>query len=169
MAQSPGWEFRERDICMLKELSRDPDLSYRELADRLEEVHDIQVSHVTVSESVSGMREAGVFREAILVNEDYFRFSLFEFQFDTDSYAENWRETMETVRDDEHTMFFALSTGEYNWRSIMVFPDLEAESRWIHEFFKDHGEIIDELRNYALHNVLKFRTDPGVLDHLSED
>lgn len=168
MTGPPGWEFRERDVCILKELSRDPGLSSRELADRLAEDHDIDVSHVTVSESVREMREAGVFREAILVNEDYFRFSLFEFQFDPDHYADHWRAAMEAIRDDEHTMFYALSTGRYQWMSVMLFPDLESESRWIHQFYKEHGTVIENLRNRALHNVMKFRTDPEILDHLMD-
>lgn len=168
MPEPPGWDFRERDVCILKELSRDPLLSSRALADRLEGKHDVDVSHVTVSESVREMREAGVFREAILVNEEYFRFSLFEFKFDPEHFADEWREAMATIRDDEHTMFYALSTGEYQWKSLMLFPDLEAESQWIHDFYTEHGDLVSNLRNQALHNVLKFRTDPALLDHLGD-
>jgi DNA-binding Lrp family transcriptional regulator len=166
MADAPRWEFRPRDVCILKELSRDPQLSSRALADRLAENHDVDVSHVTVSESVREMRDAGVFREAILVNEEFFRFSLFEIKFDPSEFADHWHAAMETLRDAEHTMFFALSTGQYQWKSLMMFPDLETESRWIHEFYKNHGSVVDNVRNQALHNVLKFRTDPELLDHL---
>jgi DNA-binding Lrp family transcriptional regulator len=166
MDDAPDWEFSERDICILKELSRDPQLSSRKLADRLEEKYDIDVSHVTVSESVRKMREEGVFRDAILINEAYFNFTLMEFKFDTSEYADRWREAMEYIRDDEHTLFYSLSTGTYQWKTIMMFPGREAESRWVHEFYKKHGDAIDSLRNQALHNVLKFRTDPGLLDTL---
>jgi len=168
MPEDPGWDFRDRDVSILQELSCDPGLSSRELAARLEADHDIDVSHVTVSESVRKMREAGVFREAILVNEAYFRFSLFEFKFDPEHFADEWREAMATIREDEHTMFYALSTGEYQWKSLMLFPDLEAESRWIHDFYTDHGEVVSNLRNQALHNVLKFRTDPALLEYLGD-
>ena len=166
MDDAPDWEFSERDICILKELSRDPQLSSRKLADRLEEKYDIDVSHVTVSESVRKMREEGVFRDAILINEAYFNFTLMEFKFDTAEYADRWREAMEYIRDDEHTLFYSLSTGTYQWKTIMMFPGREAESRWVHEFYKKHGDAIDSLRNHALHNVLKFRTDPELLDTL---
>ncbi|MEF8786473.1 MAG: winged helix-turn-helix domain-containing protein [Haloarculaceae archaeon] len=166
MDDAPDWEFSERDICILKELSRDPQLSSRKLADRLEQKYDIDVSHVTVSESVRKMREEGVFRDAILINEAYFNFTLMEFKFDTSEYADRWREAMEFIRDDEHTLFYSLSTGTYQWKTIMMFPGREAESRWVHEFYKKHGDAIDSLRNQALHNVLKFRTDPGLLDTL---
>jgi DNA-binding Lrp family transcriptional regulator len=169
MTEAADWEFRERDVCILKELSRDPQLSSRALADRLADNHGVDVSHVTVSESVREMREAGVFREAILVNEEYFRFSLFEIKFDPSHFAEGWHDAMVTVRDDEHTMFFALSTGKYQWKSLMMFPDLETESRWIHDFYKNHGAVVDNLRNQALHNVLKFRTDPELLEHLERE
>ncbi|WP_302080489.1 Lrp/AsnC family transcriptional regulator [Salinibaculum rarum] len=169
MDDAPDWEFSERDICILKELSRDPQLSSRKLADRLAEEYDIDVSHVTVSESVRKMREEGVFRDAILINEAYFNFTLMEFKFDTSEYADRWREAMEYIRDDEHTLFYSLSTGTYQWKTIMMFPGREAESRWVHEFYKEHGDAIDNLRNHALHNVLKFRTDPGLLDTLKTE
>ncbi|MCY4732942.1 winged helix-turn-helix domain-containing protein, partial [Natronomonas gomsonensis] len=67
----PEWEFKERDVLVLRELSRDPQLSSRDLADILETKHDIDVSHVTVSESIRAMREEGVVREAIIPNDAY--------------------------------------------------------------------------------------------------
>lgn len=166
MGEAPDWEFSERDICILKELSRDPQLSSRDLADRLEEKYDIDVSHVTISESVRKMREEGVFRDAILVNEAYFNFAILEFKFDTSHFADEWREAMEYIRDDKHTLFYSLSTGTYQWKAIMMFADREAESKWVHEFYKEHGDVVDNVRNHALHNVLKFRTDPELLDTL---
>ena len=44
-------------------------------------------------------------------------------------------------------------------------PDLEG---WIHEFYKHHGRAVDNLRNSIVHNVLKFRTDPEILEGLHE-
>ena len=168
MDTQPDWEFSRRDICILKELSRDPQLSSRKLADRLEEKYDIDVSHVTVSESVREMREKGVFRDAILINESYFNFSLLEFKFDASHFADQWRDAMAYIRDSEHTLFYSLSTGTYQWKAIMMFVNREDESRWVHEFYKNHGDVVDNVRNHALHNVLKFRTDPELLDNLPE-
>ena len=153
---------------MLRELSRDPQLSSRDLADILAEKYGIDVSHVTVSESIRGMREEGVFREAIIPNEEYFYFSLFEFKFDPSHFAEHWRAAMEAIREDEHTLFYSLSTGTYQWKAIMMFTDHEEDSRWLHEFYKEHGDVIENVRNHSLHNVIKFRTDPGILENLSE-
>ena len=166
MGDEPDWEFNRRDICILKELSQDPQLSSRKLADRLHENYGIEVSHVTVSESVREMRERGVFRDAILVNEEYFNFSLLEFKFDPSNFADHWREAMVYIRDDEHTLLYSLSNGEYQWKAIMMFMSLEAESRWIHEFYKNHGAVVTNVRSTALHNVIKFRSDPELFDHL---
>lgn len=168
MTDAPDWEFSERDVCILKELSRDPQLSSRKLAERLEERYDIDVSHVTVSESVRKMREEGVFRDAIFINEAYFNFTLMEFKFDASHFAERWREAMEAIRDDKHTLFYSLSNGSYQWKAIMMFPGRTAESEWIHDFYKQHGEVVTNVRNYALHNVLKFGTDPRIFDELRE-
>jgi len=100
----PDWEFKERDVLILRELSDDPQLSSRELATILEEEHDICVSHVTVSESIRKMREEGVFRETIVPNEAYFNFALFEFKFNPAHFAEGWHDAMTAIRHDRHTL-----------------------------------------------------------------
>jgi DNA-binding Lrp family transcriptional regulator len=165
--EAPEWEFKERDVLVLRELSRDPQLSSRDLARILDEKYDIQVSHVTVSESIRGMRQEGVFREAVIPNEEYFLFGLFEFKFDTSNFAEGWRPAMEYIRDSPNTLFFFLSDGEYQWKSVMMFPTRRAESKWIHDCYKEHGGVIANIRNSVVHNVLKFRTDPELLDSLN--
>lgn len=169
MDGEPDWEFQRRDICILKELSREPQLSSRKLADRLQEKYGIDVSHVTISESVREMREQGVFRDAILINEAYFNFTLLEFKFDPSEFADNWRDAMEYIRDNPHTLFYCLSTGAYQWRSIMMFSRREEESRWVHEFYKNHGKVVENVNIKPLHNVIKFGTDPELLDELPEE
>ena len=164
----PEWEFKERDVLVLRELSRDPQLSSRDLARILEEKYGIDVSHGTVSESSRGMREEGVFREAIIPNEEYFHFALFEFKFDPGNFDEEWRPAMEFIRDSPNTLFYFLSDGEYQWKSVMMFPTRQSQSQWIHEFYKHHGRAVDNLRNSIVHNVLKFRTDPEILEGLHE-
>jgi hypothetical protein len=166
--EAPDWQFKERDVLVLRELSRDPQLSSRDLARILDEKYDIQVSHVTVSESIRGMRQQGVFREAVIPNEEYFLFALFEFKFDTSNFAEGWRPAMEYIRDSPNTLFYFLSDGEYQWKSVMMFPDRTSESKWIHDCYKEHGHVVANIRNSVVHNVLKFRTDPKLLDSLAE-
>ncbi|MDL5361572.1 winged helix-turn-helix domain-containing protein [Halalkalicoccus sp. NIPERK01] len=169
MSESPpDWEFKERDIVILRELSANPQISSRKLTEILDEEYGIDVSHVTVSESIRKMREEGVFREAIVPNEEYFIFGLFEFKFNPENFEEGWRDAMEYIRDDQHTLFYFLSDGEYQWKSVMMFPDRRSESRWIHEFYKEHGAVIENIRNSVIHNVLKFRTDPELLNDLSK-
>ena len=162
----PDWEFSERDMYILRELSADPQRSSRELADLLESEYGIDVSHVTVSESIRGMREEGVFRETIVPNEDLFNFALFEFKFNPEHFADSWHDAMVAIRDDRHTLFYFLSDGEYQWKSVMMFPSRTAESRWIHDFYKEHGDVIQNVRNSVVHNVLKFRTDPALFTEL---
>src|SRR6056297_867419 len=105
----PNWEFKDRDIAILSELSTDPQLSSRELTQVLESEYDIDVSHVTVSESIRRMRDEGVFREAIIPNEEYYIFALFEFKFNPEHFEERWRDAMEYIKQDKHTLFFFLS------------------------------------------------------------
>lgn len=160
------WTFKERDIKILGELARDPQISTRELADLLSRKHGIDISHVTVSETIRGMRNSGVFREAILPNEAFYNFALFEFRFNPTNFDEEWEEAMETIMDDPHTLMYFISNGEYQWKTIMMFRSREAESKWIHRFYKEHGDVVDNVRNSVVHNLLKFRTDPEIFELL---
>lgn len=160
--------MKRRDALILAELSRDPQRSARDLTDVLEDEYDIEVSHVTVSQSIRKMRDAGVFREAIIPNEEYFAFSLFEFKFNPQNFAEEWRPAMEDIREDEATLLYCLADGEYQWKAIMMFEDMEEETKWVHEFYKEHGGVVENVRISALTNVLKFGTEPGLFEKLSD-
>ncbi|ELZ05666.1 AsnC family transcriptional regulator [Natrialba chahannaoensis JCM 10990] len=166
---APSWEFKDRDIAILCELSNDPQLSSRELTTVLEEQYDIDVSHVTVSESIRRMRDEGVFREAIIPNEEYYIFALFEFKFNAENFADRWRDAMEHIKQDKHTLFFFLSDGEYQWKTVMMFRNREEVSRWIHDCYTEYGDVIANVRNSAVHNVLKFKTDPRIYEDLGEE
>ena len=165
----PNWEFKDRDIAILTELADDPQLSSRELTQVLEEEYDIDVSHVTVSESIRRMRDEGVFREAIIPNEEYYIFALFEFKFNTEQFADNWRDAMEDIKADKHTLFFFLADGEYQWKTIMMFRDRQEVPQWIHECYSNHGKVIENVRNSAVHNVFKFQTDPQIYEDLGKE
>jgi DNA-binding Lrp family transcriptional regulator len=162
------WNLSERDTIILQELARDPQVTSRKLSDLLEEEHGIDVSHVTVSESIRRMRQAGVFHEAIVPNEEPLYFSLFEFQFNPGEFGENWREALEHIQSSRHTFVYFLSDGEYQWKTIMMFKDREQESKWIHEFYKEYGNLINNLRNSVVTNVLKFGTDPELFELFQE-
>ncbi|MFC7077560.1 winged helix-turn-helix domain-containing protein [Haloarcula halophila] len=168
-SEMPDREFKERDVYILRELAADPQRSSRELADILDEQYGIDVSHVTVSESIREMRDAGVFREAIVPNESLFNFALFEFKFNPEHFADAWHDAMVYIRDDRHTLFYFLSDGAYQWKSVMMFPSRQAESKWIHEFYKRHGNVVQNVRNSVVHNVLKFRTDPELFTELTAE
>lgn len=168
-ARYPDWNLKDRDRYILSELATDPTLSAQELCDLLESKHGINVSRVTVSESIRQMREEGVFRETIIPNEEYLFFSLFEYQFFPPNFAAEWRAALEFIRSNKHTLCFFLAGGQYQWKSIMVFRDIEQQSRWIHEFYKAYGDLILDLRNTVVTNVLKFSADPEVFQTLLSD
>ena len=166
---TPEWEFNDRDIVILRELARDPQLSARKLTEILESKYDIDVSHVTISKAIRNVRSAGVFREAIIPNESYFTFALMEFKFNPEHFADHWREAMEHIRSSQFSIFYFLADGEYQWKAVMMFPSQQAESRWLHEFYKEHGKVVSNVRSSTMTNVLKFGTTPGLFDHLQPD
>lgn len=162
----PDWNIKDRDKYILGELSKDPTLSAKELRDRLEEKYGIDISRVTVSESIRQMREEDVFRETIFPNEKYLFFALFEYQFFPPNFSDQWYDALQYIQDDEHTVLFFLANGQYQWKSIMIFRDLEQQSKWVHEFYKEHGDLLLSLRNTVVTNMLKFSADPEVFQLL---
>lgn len=168
-SSGPDWQLSRRDRIILAELSNDPTLSSADLREILEEEYAISASRVTISESIRQMREADVFREVIVPNEDYLLFSLFEYQFFPPNFEDNWRDAFEYIRDDEHTLMFYLADGTYWWHSVMMFADREEESRWLHEFYKDHGDLLIDLRTTVISRMLKFGTDPKVFQSVMKD
>lgn len=157
-------DLKRRDRIILGEYANDPMLSAQELRDILEEEYDIDVSRVTVSESLRRMREQNIFREAIIPNEEYLFFSLFEFQFFPPNFAENWREALEAIQSSDHTLLFWLADGSYQWRSMMIFRNREQESKWIHDFYKEHGDLLLDFRNSVVTNVMKFDTNATIFE-----
>jgi hypothetical protein len=41
--------------------------------------------------------------------------------------------------------------------------------RWVHEFFKAHGELIAQFHNTMLHEVHKFQTEAEIFDDILEE
>jgi len=115
------------------------------------------------------MRADGVFREALVPNEEHLFFSLFEFQFNPEGFDEHWEDALEHIRSSRHTFMYFLSDGDYQWKTIMMFEDREQESKWIHEFYKEYGVLVNNLRNSVVTNVLKFGTDPELFEVFQED
>lgn len=167
-SNSPDWQLKDRDIAILKELTRNPQISSRELATTLEEEYGISVAHTTVNESMRKMREADVFREVIIPHMSYVRVSLFEFKFNFENFADRWRDAFDAIRNDPSTLFYFLAGGEYPWMTIMMFRNLEMESRWVHEFIKEYGDLISDLRNRTIYKVASFQTNPELFELLRD-
>lgn len=166
--KNPDWEFTDRDINILKELTKDPHVSSRQLADILKSEYGIEVSHATVNNAIRDMRESDVFRETIMPNEKYFLFSMFEFKFNPENFEDLWRDALEHIRNDKHTLFYWVADGEYQWKTIMMFANRERESKWIHEFYKDYGGLVENIRSSVVTNLLKYRTDPEIFETFKE-
>ena len=83
-------------------------------------------------------------------------------------YAEEWYDAMTTIRDSKHTMFYFLSDGSYQWKSVMMFSRAAEGSQWVHDFYEEHGTVVQNVRNTVITSVMKFGTDPDVLDALND-
>ena len=164
--EDESFNVSPRDIVILKARVDYPTASTRELSGILESEYGISLSHNRVNEILRKMSEEEVFRETILPNREMFRHYLFRIGFNFPNFDEHWRECYDALMDDPHVLMFFTADSNYHWHAIAQFRTDERMERWVHDFFKTHGDLISEFHNTMLHSVHKFQTEAAVFDDL---
>ena len=164
MATKASDDISPRDLVILKERVANPTASTRELSDLLETEYGISLSHNRINEILRDLSERGVFRETILPDEELFHHYLFRIAFHYPNFENHWEECYWSLIDDPHILMFFNADSHYHWQVVAQFRTNEQMERWIHQFFKDHGQLISQFHNTMLHNVHKFRTDAKIFD-----
>jgi len=155
-----------RDVVILKVRVANPTASTRELSDILEADYDISLSHNRINEILREMADEGLFRETVVPDQSIFKHYLFRMSFYYPNFAEEWEDCYWDLVDDPHVLMFFNADSEYHWQFVTQFRTNEQMERWIHEFFKEHGDLISKFHNTGLHNVHKFQTDAAIFDDI---
>ena len=155
-----------RDVVILKVRVANPTASTRELSDILEAEYDISLSHNRINEILREMADEGLFRETVVPDQSIFNHYLFRMSFHYPNFAAEWEECYWDLVDDPHVLMFFNADSEYHWQFITQFRTNGQMERWIHEFFKEHGDLISKFHNTGLHNVHKFQTDAAIFDDI---
>lgn len=159
-------DITPRNVAILKVRVENPTASTRELSDILDEKYDISLSHNRINEILREMAESGVFRETIIPNRTIFSHYLFRIAFHYPNFAEHWEECHEDLVEDPHTMMFFNADSTFHWHVIMQFRSDGQMERWVHEFFKAHGALVDQFNITKLHRVHKFQTEAEIFDDI---
>jgi len=157
-------DISPRDLAILKVRVANPTASTRELSAILEAEYDISLSHNRINEILRELAEGAVFRETIIPNESLFNHYLFRIAFHFPSFAEHWEECYWSLVDDPHVMMFFTADSDYHWHVLAQFRRDEQMQRWVHEFFKAHGQLLAGFHNTSLFGVHKFHTDAEIFD-----
>jgi hypothetical protein len=155
-----------RDIAILKARVDHPTASTRELSHIIDQEYGISLSHNRINEILRTMSEEQIFRETILPNREIFRHYLFRVSFNFPKFEDNWRECYDALQNDPHVLMFFTADSNYQWHAIAQFRTDNQMERWVHEFFKTHGELISQFHNTMLHSVHKFQTEAAVFDDI---
>ncbi|ELY98946.1 hypothetical protein [Natrialba aegyptia] len=166
MTTTDSLDVSPRDIVILKARVDYPTASTRELSRILESEYGITLSHNRVNEILHTMSEEEIFREAILPNREIFRHYLFRIAFDFPNFDDNWRSCYDALVNDPHILMFFTADSNYHWHAIAQFRTNEEMERWVHEFFKTHGDLLSEFHNTMLHSVHKFQTEAAIFDDI---
>jgi DNA-binding Lrp family transcriptional regulator len=153
-------------IAILREKIEDPNITTRKLSEILKDKYGITLSHARIAEIIKEMKETEVFRETVIPNENYFIFSFLELSFNNQNFAEHWRETYEYLINSPNVMLFFITDGTHRWKFIMVFRSFQEVSKWVHNFLKRHGEVIQDLNLLIIYRILKFKFDEKLLEDL---
>lgn len=157
-------DLSPRDIILLKLRIEHPTAPVRELRDILEEEHDISLSHNRVNELLREMETDEVFRTEVVPNRQLFQYHLFRIAFHYPNFEEKWEDCYWELVEDSHVVLFANADDYYHWTMVTQFNNDREAERWIHHFFKQHGELIAQFDNTKLPTVHKFFTDGDILD-----
>jgi hypothetical protein len=166
MDDENSFNVSPRDIAILKARVDYPTSSTRELSHILDEEYGISLSHNRINEILRTMSEEQIFRETILPNREIFRHYLFRVSFNFPKFEDNWRECYDALQNDPHVLMFFTADSNYQWHAIAQFRTDDQMERWVHEFFKTHGELISQFHNTMLHSVHKFQTEAAVFDDI---
>lgn len=166
MTDESSFDVSPRDIVILKVRVDYPTASTRELSRILESEYGVTLSHNRINEILRTMSEEGVFRETILPNREIFHHYLFRIGFNFPNFDENWRECYDALVTDPHVLMFFTADSDYHWHLISQFRTNGQMERWVHEFFKTHGDLIAEFHNTMLHSVHKFQTEAAIFDDI---
>lgn len=159
-------DLSPRDIVLLKVRIDNPTAPVREIRDILEEKYDIELSHNRVNELLREMSDKDVFREAILPNEEIFNYYLFRVAFHYPNFEQQWEECYWELLEDSHVVMFFNADGYYNWQLLTQFNNDHEAERWVHHFFKKHGDLIAQFDNTKLPTVHKFRSEAAIFDEM---
>jgi hypothetical protein len=158
-----------RDIVILKTRVANPTASTRELSEILEEQHGIKLSHNRINEILREMSENDLFRETIIPDERIFRHYLFRIAFHYPNFEEHWESCYWDIVNDPHVLMFFNADGAYHWHIIAQFRTDDQQQRWVHQLFKDHGQMIAQYDTTMLHTVHKFQTDAEMFDDMLKE
>ncbi|GGM61277.1 hypothetical protein J2752_001383 [Halarchaeum rubridurum] len=167
MSSSNGdLDISPRDVVIMKVRVEYPTVSTRELSDILESEYGIELSHNRINEILRELSDSGAFRETIFPNQEMFRHYLFRIAFHYPNFEEGWESCYWDLREDPHVLMFFNADSRYHWHLVTQFRSDEQMGRWVHEFFKEHGDFLDDFHNTVLRNVHKFQTDAAIFDDI---
>ncbi|MFC4246071.1 helix-turn-helix domain-containing protein [Natribaculum luteum] len=162
----PSDSISARDIVILKARVANPTASTRELSKILEDEYGISLSHNRINEILREMSEKDIFKKTILPHENLFRHYLFRIGFYYPNFEEYWEDCYWDLVNDPNILMFFNADSNYQWHAIAQFRTNEQMQRWVHNFFKEHGQLISQFHNTMLHNVHKFQTDAEIFDDI---
>jgi DNA-binding Lrp family transcriptional regulator len=159
-------DLSPRDIVLLKIRMDNPTAPVREIRDILDEKYGIELSHNRVNELLREMSNEDIFRETVLPNEEIFNYYLFRVAFHYPNFEQKWEECYWELLEDAHVVMFFNADGYYNWQLLTQFNDDHEAERWVHHFFKKHGDLIAQFDNTKLPTVHKFHSEASIFDEM---
>lgn len=130
----------------------------------LETEYGISLSHNRINESLRELSDEGVFRETVLPDRELFHHYLFRVAFYYPNFEDEWEDCYRSLVDDPHVLLFFDADSHYHWQAIAQFRTNERMVGWVHQFFKDHGDLLSQFHTTTLHSVHRFLTDATILD-----
>lgn len=157
-------ELSPRETAILQVRVANPSASSRTLSRILGATYDITLSPNRINGILRNLEGRGLFRKTILPNRGLFDHCLIRIAFHYPDFADRWEETYAFLVGDPHVLMFFTADSDYAWQVIGQFRGREGMQRWIHDFLRRYGDLVDRFQHTMLHDVHTFRSDAAVFD-----
>ena len=150
-------------LALLKEKVRDPNVTLRGLSRILKEKYGITLSHTRIAEILKEMKDAGVMREVVMPNENYFIFAFMEMSFNNQNFK-GWRMAYNYLLSSPNVIMLLATDGDYRWKVLAAFRSFQEVTLWLHDFVEGHGSFIEDINLMIVYKILKFSFSPKLFE-----
>ncbi len=162
---SPASSLKDIQLIIIKEKIKNPNITLKELSQILRREYNKKLSHTRIAEILKHIKETGIMREVLLLNEKYFIFAFVEIDFELSPKKEH-KEMLGYLVNSPHVVMFLTTDSRYRWKLLTAFRSFQELNDWVEELMETQGKLIKDVKIAIVYRIAKFVFPHQLLDGL---